>query len=136
MHHSKFCIDGIDIHVNHNSDWSGEAVITWRKVEVDGEITITGIPGRLLLELGKEAAKEYWRQRLISLIEQITDEPNKSKMENQESKKCWKCNSDMEREYYTPRYIAPEQAWYWKCKACGSVEDKYGLMKAPGLRDH
>ena len=68
MHTSAKSRDG-EIWVNHNSDWSGEAYVSWR--DVDGKETTVTVPGRLFIELSRKASRELIAGRLIAFLEQM-----------------------------------------------------------------
>lgn len=73
MIYSEFQTDCGRVSVNHNSDWSGMAYIrytdsdSWPK----GERVTVEIPGQLLLQLGREAAKSDLVSKTISFLEQL-----------------------------------------------------------------
>lgn len=53
------------VHVNVNSDWSGEAIIFWTD---DGQNVQTRLPALLLFALGEKAAKTCLRQKIDEVI--------------------------------------------------------------------
>jgi hypothetical protein len=53
MDHTSKTIDGIEYHVNHNSDWSGTAIILW---EEKGQRHECELPGALLRACGRDRA--------------------------------------------------------------------------------
>jgi len=69
MHTSEFCVEEFDsVCVHHHGDWSGDVLVVWSE---DGERREVKLPGRLLLDLGKHAAFEAVRDRLLELLEQM-----------------------------------------------------------------
>lgn len=75
MHYTSVDVDDTSYHINHNSDWSGEAIITWHRdypENLDGPIRKeVRLPGKVLLKLGFEAAKRYIAGELISKLEDL-----------------------------------------------------------------
>lgn len=71
MHHSKFRIgrEKQPVVVNHNSDWSGDVQIVFNNDL--GEHKEVWIPGLLLLELGKAAATEDLKNKMVAFIEDL-----------------------------------------------------------------
>ena len=78
MHYTGVEVDGTTYHINHNSDWSGEAIITWRPPHEPAQMPEpypeqqeVRLPGKALLKLGFEAAKRYITGELISKLEDL-----------------------------------------------------------------
>lgn len=73
MQYSEFQTDHGTVSVNHNSDWSGMVYIRYTDPDTwpNGERITTEIPGRLLLQLGREAAKADLVSKTISFLEQL-----------------------------------------------------------------
>lgn len=78
MHASEFKIRGYKgpVVVNHNGDWSGDAIIHYQEAGVkgilpDGKPKEITVPGKLLIALGLPVAKKFVGDRIISKIEQM-----------------------------------------------------------------
>lgn len=87
MNTSRFTIDDEHIIVHHNTDWSGDAIVMWGRIETprhlvgderypfpDSLVTYAHevkLPGALLLALGREAALNSIRSKLISVLENL-----------------------------------------------------------------
>lgn len=80
MHSSEFKILGYKgkVTVNHNGDWSGDAIIHYQEAGVkgisslpDGEPKEIKVPGKLLIALSLPVAKKFVGDKIISQIEQM-----------------------------------------------------------------
>jgi hypothetical protein len=60
--------DGTYALVNHNSDWSGPAIVRWTEGDQPREATM---PGVILQRLGYAAAHESIVRHLMSTLEQM-----------------------------------------------------------------
>ena len=67
MHTSVFNIDGAEVRVHHNADWSGEVDITFPETTDH----VIRLPGKLLLQLGQKAALEHLRAKLYVALASI-----------------------------------------------------------------
>lgn len=98
MHTSKFTIDGEEVLVHHNGDWSGEVIVMWGRkevprFEVEGDpkkplmqrpisprVTFeheVKLPGKLLIALARGAAVRFIGGKVLSLMEQLDDDEMK-----------------------------------------------------------
>jgi hypothetical protein len=78
MHSSEFKIKGYKgkVVVNHNGDWSGDAIVMYQEAGVKGilpdkEPQEVRVPGKLLIALALPVAKKFVIGEVISNIEQI-----------------------------------------------------------------
>lgn len=81
MHSSEFKIKGYKgkVVVNHNGDWSGDAIIYYQEAGVKGMKDILPdeepkeirVPGKLLIALALPVAKRFVGDKIISQIEQM-----------------------------------------------------------------
>lgn len=70
MHLSEYSVTGYGpVYVNHNSDYSGDAIVSW--TDSSGDRKQVAIPGNLLLEIGKDAAVTHVRDRVIDALERM-----------------------------------------------------------------
>lgn len=69
MHTLKVETDTGKAVVNHNSDWSGEAIVHY--TDRFGERQTVEIPGFVLLAIGNAAAHENISRKLIAAIEEM-----------------------------------------------------------------
>lgn len=60
-----------EIGINHNSDWSGNAIIDYR--DENGNPVKVEIPGELLLVIGREAALKDFVGRTVEFLESMED---------------------------------------------------------------
>jgi len=73
MHTSTYLIDDSDIHVIHNSDWSGDAFVNF--TDYRGKKRSTIIPAKLLIQIGRRAAHEHIVSEAISFFEGLEMKP-------------------------------------------------------------
>ena len=59
-----------NVTINHNSDWSGKAIISFLDPDTD-TIKEVRIPGELLTTLGRVAAVDFVQKELTSKLEQL-----------------------------------------------------------------
>lgn len=78
MHSSEFRIRGYKgkVVVNHNGDWSGDAIVHYQEAGVEGilpdkEPQAVRVPGRLLIALALPVAKKFVGDKIISQVEQM-----------------------------------------------------------------
>ena len=78
MHSSEFKIRGYKgkVVVNHNGDWSGDAIINYQEAGVKGilpdkEPKEIRVPGKLLIALALPVAKRFVGDKIISQVEQM-----------------------------------------------------------------
>lgn len=78
MHSSEFKIRGYKgkVVVNHNSDWSGDAIVMYQEAGVKGILPAGApqeirVPGKLLIALALPVAKRFVGDQVISKIEQM-----------------------------------------------------------------
>jgi hypothetical protein len=72
VQYSEFQTDLGTVSVNHNSDWSGIVYVRYYPDGwPNGDLITVKIPGRLLLQLGQEAAKSDLVSKTISFFEQL-----------------------------------------------------------------
>ena len=67
-----------EVRIHHNGDWSGDAIVRWqteivRQPEGNAQETFKEVtlPGSLLIELSKKAAKEHLVSEIIGFVEQL-----------------------------------------------------------------
>ena len=73
MHTSKFKIQGKEVFVIHHGDWSGDASVHF--TDEEGKAQEVTLPGLFLLQLGKNAAVEALKAKIMSVVETALDEP-------------------------------------------------------------
>ena len=65
MHTTNFKVDGQDVIVHHDGDWSGDAIVCLP----DGKEV--RIPGPVLIAIGHKAAVETIRDQIVDLLEDL-----------------------------------------------------------------
>ena len=65
-HYHLLETDDGEFHINVNSDWSGNASVHWEDTEGKHEVEL---PGKLLLLLGRKAAIDHLRNKIIEVLE-------------------------------------------------------------------
>ena len=73
MHTSKFKVQGKEVFVIHHGDWSGDAAVHF--TDEEGKAQEVTLPGLFLLQLGKNAAVEALKAKIMSVVETALDEP-------------------------------------------------------------
>lgn len=66
MHTTQVRVDGVLYSIHHHSDWSGTAVINWKKGDDDGYHEIK-LPARVLVACGNNAAID----KAIATLEEL-----------------------------------------------------------------
>ena len=56
------------VSICHNSDWSGDALVSWQENGLTKEVAI---PGRILQAIGREAALELFKDKVVAFLEQL-----------------------------------------------------------------
>lgn len=86
MHTTRFQVEGLkgevvgEVVVNHNADWSGEAIVTFEDPSgrkstypdpvVGGWIELR-LPGPLLVALGRQAATAHLKDEIVRFVENL-----------------------------------------------------------------
>lgn len=69
MHSLTIEVKGVgEVIINHNGDWSGDALIVWADGKERREM-----PAAIFLEISKRSAIAVMRDRLISFLEQLEE---------------------------------------------------------------
>lgn len=69
MHTHVYEVEGYGkVHVFTNGDWSGNAIVNYQD---DGKKKEVEIPAKLLLEISKQGAVDFVRDRMISALENL-----------------------------------------------------------------
>jgi hypothetical protein len=69
MHCLTIQVKGVgDVYINHNGDWSGDAIIRWGDGKDRQEVVM---PAAIFLEVSKRSAIAMVRDSVISSLEQI-----------------------------------------------------------------
>ncbi len=55
-------------YINHNSDWSGEAIVSWMDNGGEHEVRL---PAWILVAGGKKAAIEFVRNAVVEALEEL-----------------------------------------------------------------
>lgn len=70
-HTSTYRINGSEVIVHHNSDWSGEATVRWQPD--GGPMREAYLPAAFLVQLGEAVATEALKGALQSTLETAID---------------------------------------------------------------
>lgn len=69
MHHLGIQVEGVgQVSINHNGDWSGDAIVRWGDGKDRQEVVM---PAAIFLEVSKRSAIAMVRDRAISALEQL-----------------------------------------------------------------
>ncbi len=70
MHTTRFPTPGYQtVAVIHNGDWSGDARVVWKDSE--GNAGEAELPAKVLRSLGRQTARHWLIQEIISFLEQL-----------------------------------------------------------------